>query len=201
VVCPLIEESDKVTEVRAATAEFERLQKVFPKHKLALLHGKMKPADKDAVLAAFKDGSYNMLVATPVVEVGIDVPNATMLVIEGAERFGLAQLHQLRGRVGRGSVQSYCFLLSDAANVKEVTRLGYLEREHSGITLAELDLTTRGPGEVYGQRQSGIPELKAASFMDVELVQATRQAAEYLTVIPDALQAEVDRSQKLIAMN
>jgi ATP-dependent DNA helicase RecG len=206
IVCPLIDTSETLTEVRAATAEFERLQKVFKKQKLALLHGRMKAADKDATLAAFKDHHFDALVATPVVEVGIDVPNATILVIEGAERFGLAQLHQLRGRVGRGALQSYCFLLSDATDVKEVNRLRQVEQEHSGIKLAELDLTTRGPGEVYGHRQSGIPELKAASLTDIKLLQLSRQAAQQLLDTHQlerlpALQQELSLVQRLVAAN
>jgi ATP-dependent DNA helicase RecG len=205
IVCPLIDTSETLTEVRAATAEFERLEKVFKQQRLALLHGRMKPADKDAVLAAFKNHDFDALVATPVVEVGIDVPNATMLVIEGAERFGLAQLHQLRGRVGRGSLQSYCFLLSDATDVKEVNRLRQVEHEQSGIRLAELDLATRGPGEVYGHRQSGIPELKAASLSDVELLQiATQAAVEVMEAGLDSspsLKQEMALTQKLIAAN
>lgn len=180
IICPLVEESDNLQSVRAATTEYERLVKVFPQHRLALLHGRMKPAEKDQILADFKDHAYDLLVATPVVEVGIDVPNATMLLIEGAERFGLAQLHQLRGRVGRGQTQSYCFLLSDSTQAEDVQRLRHLEHEHSGIRLAELDLQTRGPGEVYGVRQSGVPELKAANFFDLELIERTRQEAEIL---------------------
>lgn len=204
IVCPLIDESDKVTEVRAATAEFERLQQVFGQRRLALLHGRMKAADKDQILAEFKNHQFDALVATPVVEVGIDVPNATMLVIEGAERFGLAQLHQLRGRVGRGDKQSYCFLLSDAKKAKDIARLRHMEHESSGIALAELDLATRGPGEVYGHRQSGIPELKAASFMDVELTQTTHEAAEGLIASLNSypnLERELSRTQKLVEMN
>ena len=180
IICPLVEESDNLQSVRAATTEYERLVKIFPKHKLALLHGRMKPAEKDQILADFKSHKYDLLVATPVVEVGIDVPNATILLIEGAERFGLAQLHQLRGRVGRGQIQSYCFLLSDSTQAEDVQRLHHLEHEHSGIRLAELDLQTRGPGEVYGVRQSGIPELKAANFFDLELIERTRHEAEIL---------------------
>jgi ATP-dependent DNA helicase RecG len=180
VICPLVEESDNLQSVRAATSEYERLVKVFSRHRLALLHGRMKAAEKDQILEDFKQHTYDLLVATPVVEVGIDVPNATILLIEGAERFGLAQLHQLRGRVGRGAVQSYCFLLSDSTNAEDSQRLHHLEHEHSGIRLAELDLQTRGPGEVYGVRQSGIPELKAANFFDLELIEKARQEAETL---------------------
>jgi ATP-dependent DNA helicase RecG len=206
IVCPLIDESDTLAEVRTATAEFERLQQVFAGHSLALLHGRLKPKDKDAILTGFKERAFDALVATPVVEVGVDVPNATIIVIEGAERFGLAQLHQLRGRVGRGSLQSYCFLLSDATNPKEVTRLRHLEHEQRGLALAELDLATRGPGEVYGRRQSGIPELKVASMADTELISQARAEAEQLVeqLSQQAwplLRQEVERAQPLIAPN
>lgn len=203
VICPLIEQSDSLAEVRAVTVEFERLQKVFSHRRLSLLHGRLKTADKDAILDQFKDHQIDCLVATSVVEVGIDVPNATILVIEGAERFGLAQLHQLRGRVGRGALQSYCFLLSDAKNPKDIARLQHLVHETSGFKLAELDLATRGPGEVFGLRQSGIPELKAADFMDIELTKAARDEAELLIQQPlnPVIQARVDEQQKHLAMN
>lgn len=179
IICPLVEDSENL-QVKSATQEFERLQKIFPNHNLALLHGRMKATDKDIILNQFKNHDSDILVATPVVEVGIDVPNATILVIEGAERFGLAQLHQLRGRVGRGSTQSYCFLLSDAKEATDIDRLQHMTHHDSGIELAEIDLQQRGPGEVYGTRQSGIPALKAASYFDLELIEKTRQAAEQL---------------------
>ena len=165
-----------------------------------MLHGRLKPTEKDQILADFKDHKFDLLVATPVVEVGIDVPNATMLLIEGAERFGLAQLHQLRGRVGRGSIQSYCFLLSDSTQAEDVQRLQHLEHEHSGIRLAEIDLQTRGPGEVYGTRQSGIPELKAADLQDVELIEKAQQEAQHLYTT-GALQNHPQLAQHLEATN
>ncbi len=180
IICPLVEESETLTEVKSATAEFERLKTIFPQHRLALLHGRMKPTEKDTVLGDFKKHLYDILVATPVVEVGIDVANATILVVEGAERFGLAQLHQLRGRVGRGDQQSFCFLLSDAKDATEISRLQHLTHYDSGIQLAEIDLQERGPGEVYGTRQSGIPTLKAASFFDLDLIQKTQSEAQKL---------------------
>lgn len=206
IICPLIEASDTLVQVRAATTEFERLQKIFSGLRLALLHGRLKAGEKDDLLADFKNRRFDALVATPVVEVGIDVPNATVMVIEGAERFGLAQLHQLRGRVGRGQVQSYCFLLSDATKVEDVERLRHLEKERSGIALAEIDLVTRGPGEVYGHRQSGIPDLKAADITDVELVKRARTEAEHLShqlglQLTAEIQNQILRTQHLIAMN
>ena len=200
VICPLVEESDNIQSVRDATSEYQRLQTIFPNHKLALLHGRLKPTEKDQILADFKDHKFDLLVATPVVEVGIDVPNATMLLIEGAERFGLAQLHQLRGRVGRGSIQSYCFLLSDSTQAEDVQRLQHLEHEHSGIRLAEIDLQTRGPGEVYGTRQSGIPELKAADLQDVELIEKAQQEAQHLFAT-NSLQNHPALAEKLAETN
>ncbi len=206
IICPLVEESDNLQSVRAATTEYERLTKIFPQHRLGLLHGRMKPAEKDQILAGFKDHAYDVLIATPVVEVGIDVPNATILLVEGAERFGLAQLHQLRGRVGRGSAQSYCFLLSDSTAAEDSRRLRHIEHEHSGIRLAEIDLKTRGPGEVYGLRQSGLPELKAANFFDVELIERSRQEAEKLwqdnlAQTHQPLQAKLKSATKQIELN
>jgi ATP-dependent DNA helicase RecG len=178
IVCPLVEDSETLESVRSATGEFDRLQqKIFAGERLALLHGRMKPSEKDQVLADFKAHKYDILVTTPVVEVGIDVPNATIMLIEGAERFGLAQLHQLRGRVGRGQDQSYCLLFSDATDPFELRRLQYLTQESSGIRLAQLDLDTRGPGEVYGTRQSGIASLKAADLSDTDLIEAAHQEA------------------------
>jgi ATP-dependent DNA helicase RecG len=177
VICPLIEESEKL-DVRAATAEFERLQAVFPHLRLGLLHGRMKPKEKDAVMLAFRDGALDVLVSTAVVEVGIDVPNATVMVIEGAERFGLAQLHQFRGRVGRGSAKSYCLLLTDSEEASE--RLRIVERTADGFALAEEDLRLRGPGEFWGVRQSGLPELKVARLSDAALIEEARRAAEQL---------------------
>ncbi len=178
IICPLVEESE-VIEVKAATEEYERLQKdIFPQHKLALLHGRMKAEEKEAVMKAFSAGETDILVSTSVVEVGIDVPNATIMIIEGAERFGLAQLHQFRGRVGRGSHQSYCFLFSDSSSPEALERLNHMVRHASGFALAELDLAMRGPGEVYGVKQSGLPDLKMASFGDAALLERARSAAK-----------------------
>lgn len=178
IICPLIEDSE-VLEVKAATEEFERLKKeIFPKLRLALLHGKMKPKEKDFVMEDFAKGNIDVLISTAVVEVGIDVPNATIIIIEGAERFGLAQLHQFRGRVGRGSHQSYCFLFPTLETPEVMQRLQSLVKYSNGFKLAEIDLQIRGPGEMYGIRQSGIPDLKMASFADTELMKKTRTWAE-----------------------
>jgi ATP-dependent DNA helicase RecG len=177
VVCPLIDESEAL-QTRSAVQEFERLSKhVFPDLRLGLLHGRMRTAEKDAVLQAFRAKEMDILVATTVIEVGIDIPNATVMVVEGADRFGLAQLHQLRGRVGRGADQSYCLLLSDDPSEGARQRLKLLEDLSDGFLLAEADLKLRGPGDYFGTRQSGLPELQAADFGDVKLIEQARQEA------------------------
>ncbi|MEK7502645.1 MAG: ATP-dependent DNA helicase RecG, partial [Patescibacteria group bacterium] len=161
IICPFIEESETMTTVKAAVKEFERLKKeVFPNLKLELLHGKLKAKEKDTILNKFKNGQANILVATPVVEVGIDIPNATIMVIEAADRFGLSQLHQLRGRVGRSDKQSYCLLFTESQNPGTIQRLKSLESIFVGAELAELDLKLRGPGEIYGTAQHGAMQLK-----------------------------------------
>jgi len=179
IVCPFIEESETMQTVKAASKEFENLQEnVFKNLKLGLLHGKMKSKDKEAILEKFRTGKIDILVATPVVEVGIDIPNATIIVIEAAERFGLAQLHQLRGRVGRGDKQSYCLLFTESKNPETLERLKAMEIHNFGAELAELDLKLRGPGEIYGTMQHGRKMLKIASFSDFDLIQKVRKEAE-----------------------
>ena len=177
IITPLIEVSETMVTVKAAKDEFETLQKVFPKLKLGLLHGRLKPKEKDQVLVDFKDKKLDILVSTSVVEVGVDVPNATIMVIEGAERFGLAQLHQLRGRVGRGAKQSYCLLFSTNEESGTISRLKNLETISDGLKLSEIDLKIRGSGEIFGRRQSGRFDLKIADFSDLELIEKTRAAA------------------------
>lgn len=196
VICPIIEESD-VLGVAAATTEYERLQRqVFPTYRLGLLHGRLKPKEKDKVMEQFRRNEVQMLVATSVVEVGIDVPNATVIVIEGAERFGLAQLHQLRGRVGRGTADSYCFLITEAGRVP--ARLEMLARTHDGFALAEADLKFRGPGTFYGTTQSGfVPNLKIASLSDLPLIEAARAAAQEILEEDPALTRYPLLAQKL----
>jgi ATP-dependent DNA helicase RecG len=179
VICPLIEESEKETmkQVKAATAEYEKLCKLLPDLNLGLLHGRLKPKEKDNIMEKFKKRKVDILVSTPVVEVGIDVPNATIMVIEAAERFGLAQLHQLRGRVGRGKKKSYCLLFTAIKSKKAFRRLEALKKMVSGFELAELDLKMRGPGEMFGTKQHGFQELKVASWQDTELIKSARQVA------------------------
>ena len=182
IICPLIEELEGETlkSMKAATKEYEHLQKhVFPKLAVGLLHGKMKPKEKEQVMQDFKNKKYDILVSTSVVEVGIDVPNATIMIIEGAERFGLAQLHQLRGRVGRGENQSYCFLYTETPDQKSSTRLHFFATTNSGLALAEYDFKLRGPGDVYGKRQHGYADLKIAKLSDTDLIQKTKSAASY----------------------
>ncbi|HVY67596.1 MAG TPA: DEAD/DEAH box helicase, partial [Patescibacteria group bacterium] len=154
VITPLVEESDRLG-LKSAKAEYLSLQKIFPQFKLTLLHGKMKTKDKEAAMAEFLSGKTQILVATSVVEVGVDVPNASVMAIEGAERFGLAQLHQFRGRVGRGAHQSYCLLLTKEADEETQARLQGFAQTQDGFVLAELDLKQRGFGELYGQQQAG----------------------------------------------
>lgn len=184
IICPFIKESETMQTIKAATKEFESLQKViFKKYKVALLHGKLKAKEKEEILSDFKNKKYDILVATPVVEVGIDIPNADLIIIEAAERFGLSQLHQLRGRVGRNDRQAYCLLFTESKSPATLERLRAMEKTNVGAQLAELDLKMRGPGEIYGTKQSGINYLKVASFSDFDLIQTTRREAE--RIAPD----------------
>jgi ATP-dependent DNA helicase RecG len=181
IIYPLVEESEK-SELLAATQEHERLQNVvFPRLKLGLLHGRMKPDEKDAVMLAFRDRKYDILVSTTVVEVGVDVPNATVMLVEGANHFGLAQLHQLRGRVGRGEAQSYCLLIPDHEDAAENERLQAMQETNDGFVLAERDLQQRGPGEFLGTRQAGYAtSLKMATLSDIPLIEKARSQAQAL---------------------
>jgi ATP-dependent DNA helicase RecG len=177
IICPLIEESEAI-EARAATAEYERLSReVFPDLRLGLLHGRMPAQDKDDIMRRFHNGELDILVSTPVVEVGIDVPNATVMLVESASRFGLSQLHQFRGRVGRGEAQSYCMLLSENTSEIGQERLKIIEKTQSGFVLAEEDLKLRGPGEFFGTRQSGLPDLRMAKISDVAILELARGEA------------------------
>ena len=195
VICPLVEASEAV-EAKAAVEEAERLGRdVFPELRIATLHGRMKSRDKDAVMTAFRDHGYDLLVSTSVIEVGIDVPNATVMVIEGADRFGLAQLHQFRGRVGRGGSRSYCLLLAEEGSPDGEERLQTLVASDDGFLLAEKDLELRGPGDFIGTRQSGLPEMSwLEGHFDTRLLDRARRAAEaLLTTDPELTQPAHER--------
>jgi ATP-dependent DNA helicase RecG len=181
IIYPLVEESEKI-EAKAAVDDYETLSReVFPDLKLGILHGRMRPDEKDRTMIKFRDREYNILVSTTVVEVGVDVPNATVMVIEGADRFGLAQLHQLRGRVGRGADQSYCLLIPTHEDKTENERLQAMAESNDGFLLAEKDLQLRGPGEFLGTRQSGYASgLRMASITDVKLIEKARGEAQKL---------------------
>jgi len=181
VIYPLVEESVRLEDVGAAVAEHKRLDtKVFPDLKVGLLHGRLSGKQKDEIMRVFAVGDYDILISTAVVEVGIDVPNASLILIENAERFGLAQLHQFRGRVGRGPHQSYCILVSDPNSDNATERMRAMERTQDGFELAEVDLRMRGPGEFFGSRQSGLPDLKLARLSDARLLELARHEAETL---------------------
>ena len=199
VVYPLVEESDR-SEARAAVAEYDRLRnEVFSDGtvRLGLLHGRMKPTEKETVMRQFQQREFDVLVSTAVIEVGIDVPNATVMLIEGANRFGLAQLHQFRGRVGRGAAQSYCLLISDRPSPDSDERLRVVERTHDGFQLAEADLKLRGPGEFFGTRQSGLPDLKMAKLGDTVVLEEARHAADELFRADPHLRAPEHRALRV----
>lgn len=198
VVYPLIEESEKLEDVKAAVEEHKNLsEKVFGDLKVGLLHGKMKPSEKDAIMKEFRDKQYDILVSTTVIEVGVDVPNATVMLIEGANRFGLAQLHQLRGRVGRGGGESYCLLVPDQETAAENERLQAMVSTFDGFKLAEMDMKLRGPGEFLGTKQSGFAAtLRMASLTDVELIE---KASKYAKGVVDMDPELVNPEHKLIA--
>jgi len=186
IIYPLVEESES-SEALAAVEEHSRLQnEVFPGYKVGLLHGRMKPDEKDAVMAGFCRGEINIMVSTSVVEVGVDVPNATVMLIEGANHFGLSQLHQFRGRVGRSQYQSYCVLIPDTSDAVENERLTAMVETNDGFVLAQRDLEQRGPGEFLGTRQSGYSELRLANLTDIRLIEKARQHAQAIFEIdPD----------------
>jgi ATP-dependent DNA helicase RecG len=191
ILCPLIEESDAIT-AQAAVVEYERLSReVFSDLRVGLLHGRLASKDKDTVMEEFRAGRLDILVSTPVIEVGIDIPNATVMLIESADRFGLSQLHQFRGRVGRGKEQSYCMLLAENPSEIGRERLDIIENTHDGFKLAEEDLKMRGPGEFFGTRQSGIPDLRMAKMSDVALLElARKEATEMFKIDPNMARSE-----------
>lgn len=171
IVCPFIDNSETLTSVKSATKEFAYLSKIiFPDLKLSLIHGKIKHDEKQKILKNFQGNKINILVTTPIIEVGIDFPNSTIIIIQSADRFGLAQLHQLRGRVGRGTAQSYCFFFTESENEKTINRLKYLQNHHNGLDIANYDLKTRGPGELFSTLQHGFPSLKLANLSDFKLI-------------------------------
>ena len=190
VLCPLIEESE-ILQTKAATEEYEKLvSDIYPEFKVGLLHGRMKLSEKDHVMLEFQKHNIDILVCTPVIEVGIDIPNASVMIIDGADRFGLAQLHQIRGRVGRGEFQSYCVLVADAPSENAQIRLKLLEGSNDGFVLAEEDLKLRGPGDYLGTRQSGLPNFKVAKISDFEILHQARQSALNILSIDPKLQHE-----------
>ncbi len=200
-VCPLIDESDKI-EAKNVKHEFERINnELFPKRRVEFLHGKMKAKEKDAIMRRFRDHEFDILVSTSVIEVGVDIPNATVMVIENSERFGLSQLHQFRGRIGRNDMQSYCFLMVGKKDDAQKQRLRAMEKSNNGMYLAEVDLKLRGMGEIYGTRQSGLPDLKCADLTNLELLQKARDWA--ISILKEdvtlesypALKREVERGE------
>jgi len=201
VICPLIDESETL-EVKSVVQEYERLSReIFPEFRTAMLHGKIKAKEKEEIMEKFKQRKIDILVSTSVVEVGIDIPNATAMIIEGAERFGLSQLHQFRGRIGRSIDQSYCFLFTESDTQKANQRLRAVVNSQDGFKLAEKDLTLRGPGDFAGVRQWGLPDLTMASLDDLELIKKSRQAAQTVldeNLINSVLKKRLDEFQQLI---
>lgn len=188
IVLPLVEDSETI-DLRSALSEFQRLQEqVFPEFRVGLLHGRMSSAEKDAALTEFRNYQIQILVSTTVVEVGVDVPNATVMLIEHAERFGLSQLHQLRGRVGRGTAKSYCLLVNTSDSAETADRLSVLEQSQDGFWIAEMDMRLRGTGEILGTSQSGLPNFAIADLnKDAEILEQAREAAEKVIAKGDRL--------------
>ena len=207
IVCPMVDENDETPDERKAVTEYaKKLQaEVFPDLKVAFVHGKMKPKEKDAVMTAFANRETDILVSTTVIEVGVDVPNAALMIVENAERFGLSQLHQLRGRVGRGQHQSYCILISDNRNEETRARLKVMTQTADGFKIAEEDLRLRGPGDFFGVRQHGLPGLRIADIgCDTKLLREAQEAAESLLAAdPDLARhpATAERIAELFTQN
>lgn len=184
VVCPLVEESEEMSGVKSVTEQLEYYKKVFDEYRVEMLHGKMRPKEKDEIMTRFKNAEIDILISTTVIEVGVDVPNATMMVIENAERFGLAQLHQLRGRVGRGKFKSYCILKYDSKSDIVQKRMDIMQKTNDGFVISEKDLELRGPGDFFGTKQHGLPEFKIANlFVDVPILKKTQVVAN--TILED----------------
>lgn len=187
IVCPFIDISETMASVKSAIKEFKHLsQDIFPDLKLDLIHGKIKSKDRENIIKKFQNNQTNILITTPIIEVGIDIPNSSIIIIQSADRFGLAQLHQLRGRIGRGHKQSYCYLFTESTNLKAIERLNFLEKNHNGLKIAEYDLKTRGPGEAFSTIQHGFPSLKIANFSDMKLINFSQEILkEIINNYPD----------------
>ncbi|MEE0873300.1 MAG: helicase-related protein, partial [Ruminococcus sp.] len=201
IVCPLVEEGELDNVASAEEYAADLMLREFADIPVGLVHGQMRSDEKELVMARFAANELSLIVATTVIEVGVDVPNASVMVIENAERFGLSQLHQLRGRVGRGEAQSYCILISDSQNQKTAERLKILCETNDGFKIADEDLRLRGPGDFFGSRQHGLPQLSIADFADSQSLELSQKAADYIIdVYRDLrhddlrlLKAEVDR--------
>ena len=198
IICPMVEESEKTSELKNVIEYTEYLKtQEFPHIPIAYLHGKMKPKEKNEIMAQFARAETKILVSTTVIEVGVNVPNATIILIENAERFGLAQLHQLRGRVGRGKHQSYCVLVSDSKNKVTKKRLKIMEESTDGFVIAETDLKLRGPGEFFGTKQHGLPEMKIANlYTDAKVLGEVQGCVKNLLAIDPNL-GETQNNQLL----
>ncbi|MCX7635631.1 MAG: helicase-related protein, partial [Syntrophales bacterium] len=203
IVYPLVKESENL-DLKDAVTMAEHLQNhVFPEVPIGLVHGKMRPAEKEAVMGAFRDGKLAILVATTVIEVGIDIPTASLMVIEHAERFGLSQLHQLRGRVGRGDLPAYCILLAHGKATREARmRLKVMEDSNDGFRIAEEDLVIRGPGEFMGTKQSGLPDFHVAHIIrDARILAAAREDAFALVAQDPRLERPEHQALKAVLMH
>jgi len=206
VVYPVIEEGAMEGELKAAISMYDKLRKsILPDLRIGLLHGRMEAEEKDAVMRRFKDGQLDLLVSTTVIEVGVDVPNATLMIIEHAERFGLSQLHQLRGRIGRGSARSFCILMTGKKVTPEAEqRLDTMVQTQDGFEIAEKDLEIRGPGEFFGTKQAGMPSLRVANLIrDRELLEIAKREARLAADAPnaDVSQEEITRAVKHLQTN
>jgi ATP-dependent DNA helicase RecG len=198
IVCPLIEESENLLSVKSVKKEYEELNTIFSEYKLALIHGKIKSTDRQNIINRFTQHQIDILVSTPIIEVGIDIAQAAIIIIQSADRFGLAQLHQLRGRVGRSGQQGYCYLFSENQNQKAIKRLTYLQTHHSGQKIAEFDLKTRGPGEVFSTLQHGFPSLKLASLSDSQLISnSSRILSQLISKFPRHFQKISQKNQSV----
>lgn len=201
IVCPFIEESESALTIKSAKKEFENLKELFPKLKLALIHGKTEIKSREKILADFAKNQINILVTTPIIEVGIDFPNATTIIIQSADHFGLSQLHQLRGRVGRGNKQSYCYLFTESSNESSLKRLDFLSKNNDGFKIAEFDLKTRGPGESFSTLQHGFPSLKIANLSDIKLIEFSQKIlSELESNYPDFNVEKLVKNEKSLSI-